>query len=189
MTFIGQVALSPELFGSIPGRMAYLFITDDQMEESLRTWDPDGGENAVVVQPQGVCSVDTTPLRSGPSLESTRTVSWIWGTTAKYSVEYAVETRPGLDHDSVAVEEALLWSERRQQEYFIDHRGCKVGGSPAFLHFDKEEERLALHRGDWRLLVQLEGGPMTLPITGDAPILYAFLNREGNRGLLTWQGH
>src|SRR5947208_3527423 len=50
MFFIGQVALDPNVFGNIQGRMAYVFMTDgDDYVDG--TWKPDGGENAVIVQP------------------------------------------------------------------------------------------------------------------------------------------
>jgi len=42
MRFIGQIHLEPDLFGKIPGRMAYLFMTDDADVDG--TWESDGGE-------------------------------------------------------------------------------------------------------------------------------------------------
>lgn len=50
MRFIGQVALDRTIFGSVRGQMAYLFMTDDD-DYVDGTWEPDGGENAVVIQP------------------------------------------------------------------------------------------------------------------------------------------
>jgi hypothetical protein len=49
MQFIGQIALDRDLFGDVPARMAYLFMTDT--DGSAETWDPNAGENAVVLQP------------------------------------------------------------------------------------------------------------------------------------------
>lgn len=64
MTFIGQVRL--------PGaetRVAYLFMTDDE-DHVDGTWDPEGGENACLVQPGPVPSfVRTAPLAAGPTYD------------------------------------------------------------------------------------------------------------------------
>src|SRR5689334_7009679 len=49
MRFICQVALDPLVFGIIPTRMAYLFMTDEE-EFVDGTYEPEGGENAVVIQ-------------------------------------------------------------------------------------------------------------------------------------------
>src|SRR5690349_5931465 len=64
MRFIGQIALEPELFGDIPGRMAYLFMTDDPDVDN--TWSADEGENALIIQP-GVPENKTEPLTKGPT--------------------------------------------------------------------------------------------------------------------------
>jgi hypothetical protein len=64
MRFICQIALNSDIFGEIPERMAYLFITDDETFVD-NTFDPDGGENAVIIQP-GTCAMPTQPLLKGP---------------------------------------------------------------------------------------------------------------------------
>ncbi|MEV6394075.1 hypothetical protein AB0M39_04715 [Streptomyces sp. NPDC051907] len=46
MQFLGQFALDG-------GRIAYLFMTDVQVEYVDGTWEPDGGENALLIQPGG----------------------------------------------------------------------------------------------------------------------------------------
>src|SRR5258708_31353901 len=66
MRFLCQVALDPHVFGEIAGRMAYLFITDGETFVD-DTFDPDGGENAVIIQP-GTSEISTQPLLTGPSL-------------------------------------------------------------------------------------------------------------------------
>jgi len=50
MQFIGQIALDPELFGPVRGRMAYLFMTDAEASVD-GTWEPDSRENDVIIQP------------------------------------------------------------------------------------------------------------------------------------------
>lgn len=65
MTFLAQVVLRDS-----PLTLAYVFMTQDDEEDGLETWIPDGGENAVVIQPGGVtpAGVRTEPLRTGPGL-------------------------------------------------------------------------------------------------------------------------
>src|SRR4051812_27277543 len=65
MTFICQIVLTPDLFGMVFARMAYVFMTD--VDDIVETWDPDEGENAIILQP-GPPSVPTQPLLTGPSI-------------------------------------------------------------------------------------------------------------------------
>lgn len=71
MTFIGQIRIEGPLFGNPhPFRMAYLFMTDveDGEGSDLQTYDPNAGENAIVIQPgnyQGLAR----PLATGPSVD------------------------------------------------------------------------------------------------------------------------
>lgn len=62
MRFICQIALDTELFGEPAGRLVYLFMTFVN-----NTYDPEGGENAVIIQPDGISDVATQPLLTGPT--------------------------------------------------------------------------------------------------------------------------
>lgn len=68
MRFIAQISLG-DVFPEHQGKMAYLFMTEDDDEYIDGTWEPDGGENAVIIQPSGEYSSTTEPLNSGPSRE------------------------------------------------------------------------------------------------------------------------
>jgi hypothetical protein len=71
MTFIGQIRIEGPLFGNPqPFRMAYLFMTDVEDGEGgdLQTYDPNAGENAVVIQP-GNYPGPARPLATGPTVE------------------------------------------------------------------------------------------------------------------------
>ena len=69
MQFVCQIALDPDIFGVSPGRMAYVFITGESEDEWVDgTYDPDSGENAVIVQPGGTNDAVTVAEREGPSL-------------------------------------------------------------------------------------------------------------------------
>jgi hypothetical protein len=66
MRFIGQFALDPELFGSCAAQLAYLFLTDtDTFVDG--TWQPDSGENAMILQP-GLWDGPVAALTKGPTL-------------------------------------------------------------------------------------------------------------------------
>lgn len=71
MTFIGQIRIEGPLFGNPePFRMAYLFITDggEEHDGTLPTYDPDAGENAIVIQP-GTYHGLSQPLHTGPTVK------------------------------------------------------------------------------------------------------------------------
>ena len=68
MSFICQVALDPSLFPAASGTMAYVFMTEEEDGEYVDgTWEPNGGENAVVIQP-GKNPFPTTQKATGPTL-------------------------------------------------------------------------------------------------------------------------
>ncbi|UTW04715.1 DUF1963 domain-containing protein [Amphritea atlantica] len=68
MRFIAQIALG-DVFPECKGKIAYLFMTEDDDQYIDGTWEPDGGENAVIIQPSGGYSLTTEALESGPSRE------------------------------------------------------------------------------------------------------------------------
>ncbi len=53
MKFIGQIDLSESIYKShnLAGKMAYIFMTDEDDEFVDDTWIMDGGENALILQP------------------------------------------------------------------------------------------------------------------------------------------
>ena len=66
MRFIAQIALG-DVFPEHKGKVAYIFMTEDDEEYIDGTWEPDGGENAVIVQPSAGYSSNAEELSSGPS--------------------------------------------------------------------------------------------------------------------------
>lgn len=67
MRFICQVHLG-DVFPEQEGKLAYIFMTEEE-DYVDGTWEPDGGENAVVVQPNGEVDVPVKALETGPSRE------------------------------------------------------------------------------------------------------------------------
>ncbi len=180
MRFIGQVSLDPDLFGPVEGRMAYLFITDDD-DYIDGTWEPDGGENAVIIQP-GELLVPAQDLAAGPTLY--RMVSRP-GHERLVAEPCEFVARLTLSDDAPFVSEQDLWQgdEESSRRYRAALGGNKIGGTPGFLQGDEfpgEEFR--------QLLLQLDstGAPFCVNF-GDCGIGYAFLSRQGHTGKFLWQ--
>lgn len=169
MRFICQIALDPDLFGTIPGRMADLFMTDG--ERAVKgTWEPEGGENAVIIQP-GEPVVAVAPHRTGPTLQRGEDDPTGMRRVFK-DVEYAVDLTPGTDPENFSDDEAL----NHLSEY-------KIGGAPAFLQ--GEEYPVG---GPWRLLAQIDSGTNLFYLNfGDAGVGYALLSADGTQGRFLWQ--
>jgi uncharacterized protein YwqG len=170
MRFICQVALYLEIFGEVEGRIAYIFMTDGD-EYVDGTWEPDGGENAVIVQPNGD-NVPTESRPTGPTLYQMEEVEgheWL----QPVPCEFSVELKPGDDlerggednKDGAAYEE------------------LKIGGTPIFLQGDEYPEG-----GIWHLLLQLDSTSVPFFVNfGDAGIGYAFISEDGRKGRFLWQ--
>jgi len=95
MSFVGQFVLCPEIFGSLAAKMAYIFMYDDEPFVD-GTWLPDGGENAVILQP-GVWNGPAISIATGPTLY--HTTQRPDGTVERTPVEYALHLVPGEDSD------------------------------------------------------------------------------------------
>lgn len=66
MRFICQIDLPEIGFDNLEAKVAYLFMTDGE-EYVDGTWGPDGGENAIILQP-GHNAVKTRDVNDGPTL-------------------------------------------------------------------------------------------------------------------------
>ncbi|HWE18670.1 MAG TPA: YwqG family protein [Hyphomicrobiaceae bacterium] len=165
MRFICQIALEQDIFPGASGKMAYVFMTDED-EYVDGTWEPDGGENAVIVQP-GRCEVRVAALASGPSLYEMVAVPG----------EELLQPSPR----EFAVE--LTRSEEPAAGSMKELNGNKIGGLPCFLQGDETPDG-----GEWRLLLQLDsvGVPFSINF-GDAGVGYAFIDAAGTEGKFLWQ--
>jgi hypothetical protein len=168
MRFIAQIALEPRLFGVVPAQMAYLFITDDEEDFVDGTYEPDGGENAVVLQPGSF---------AGPKLDISE------GPTLRGMVE-----KPGSDRlvpEPCEFEVTLAYGEDSGAVGQDDQDGYenKVGGRPTFLQGEEYPQG-----GPWRLLLQLDSASVPFDINfGDAGVGYAFISETGTEGKFLWQ--
>ena len=182
MTFIAQIALSDQLGLTTSAGMAYVFMTDDVDGEYVDgTWEPDGGENAVILQP-GTTSVPTTPEHEGPSL-------------------YRMVKKPGMDRlqpepcecavelveaeDVEFVSEADRWRMSKEESAAVTGKldENKVTGTPVFMQGDE----FPFESGS-QLLLQLDscGVPFSINF-GDAGVGYVFLNASGDEARFLWQ--
>jgi len=173
MRFICQVALYPEIFGNVKGKMAYIFMTDGEDGEDYvdGTWEPEGGENAVIIQPNGA-NVATKPLSSGLSLYEMKEQE---GEKLLQPVpcEFSVELKLGDDPEQ-GFEDDL------DGEAYNE---VKIGGTPIFLQGEEYPEG-----GNWRLLLQLDSVSVPFYVNfGDAGVGYAFISGDGCKGKFLWQ--
>ena len=185
MRFIGQIALEPPAFQDHPGKIAYIFITDESPAYVSGTWDPEGGENAIIIQPNGNYIGRTTNISTGPTLyqmvEQPDT-----DPPQPYSgpTEFPAILTPAQEPAFVAEHERTDWSQQKYEDYVLALEGNKVGGTPCFLQGDE------FPRGkNWHLLLQLDSTKVPFHVNfGDAGVAYAFINADATQGKLLWQG-
>jgi uncharacterized protein YwqG len=180
MRFCCQIALDPELFGQLEARMAYLFMTDED-EYVDGTWEPDSGENAVILQP-GSTSVPITPLENGPTLYR-MAKRMFRKRLVRESCEFGVKTMVQDDPEFVPQDARDEWSDSQGENYYNVLLGNKLGGTPLFLQADEFPDA-----GRWKLLLQLDSAQVPFFINfGDAGVGYAFLSEDGRRAKFLWQ--
>jgi hypothetical protein len=180
MFFIGQVTLDPRVFGNIEGRMAYLFMSDgdDYLDG---TWEPDGGENAVIIQP-GEPIAPVQSIVDGPSLYRMVPRPGRDRLIAE-PCEFAVRLVMSEDPDFLAERDRWKLDEESRRRYHEAVDGNKVGGTPGFMQGDE------FPSDDYRkLLLQLDATRVPFFINfGDCGIGFAFLSNNGRSGKFLWQ--
>jgi len=180
MRFICQIALSNELFGPPKAQMAYVFMTDgDDYVDG--TWEPDGGENAVILQP-GCASIPVQPMAEGPTLY--RMVKKIFkNTLVPEPCEFGIRGSVAEDPEFVPESGRAGWPEEQWEKYASALHGNKLGGTPIFLQGDEFPGP-----GSWRLLMQLDSTRVPFSVNfGDAGVAYAFLSADGATAKFFWQ--
>ena len=180
MKFIGQVAIYPEIFGQLPTRMAYIFMTDLE-SKVVPAWDPEAGENAVIIQSGGKPNVETRPLATGPTLYEFVEVpgqEFLQPRPCEYMVD--VSRRSDPDFQIEANRQGMPDAEFEKYSKAVE--GNKIGGSPAFLQED------AFLGGP--LLLQLDSAQVPFYVNfGDCGVGYAFLSPDGRQGRFLFQSY
>jgi uncharacterized protein YwqG len=170
MRFIGQIRLTEALFPGMEGKMAYIFMTEDDEDYVDGTWEPDGGENAVIIQPGGNNLAITDPNATGPTLQ--------------HDAEFLVKWAMSEDHPFLPETELFEMEEHEAQALKTSWEGNKIGGTPGFLRGDEFPDQAA----PWQLLLQLDSTRVPFDINfGDAGIGYAFINPSGTVAKFLWQ--
>lgn len=174
----------------VPGdhaRMAYLFLTDDP-DGTAETWDPEGGENALLIQPGRVPDFLATKADStGPSLWR-RGASW----NEHVPVELRIETSLLNPAEEQELEnEITRWDAARAGTFLpaadtgISPPDSYIGGRPRY--WQSESGMPA----PWRFFFQLDGcegwdgEPYTLNF-GDGGTGYAYLSHDEREGRFLW---
>ena len=189
MQFICQISLRDAPLEGTGDGVAYLFMTGGSEDGWVDgTYLAEGGENAVIVQPDGVPpAVDLIPEREGPSLY--RMESGRDGSLVPVPCEYAVELTPGEDPEHVPEGERSDWSDEEYLAYYEGLEGSKIGGTPGFVQGDEFPEGAGEPpEREWRLLLQLDstGVPFYVDF-GDSGVGYAYLAEDGSAGRFLWQ--
>jgi hypothetical protein len=175
MRFICQVELPPQIaHGS--QEMAYIFMTEPDLgdERVDGTWEAEGGENAVVLQPADFEHlVVTKPLTTGPTLrrgrnESVGFMAHLRGYRGRRILEEIELAVTQIESDP-ADEDARLRS--------------RIAGEPGWL----QNEELP-NGGPWDLIVQIDSSRDEFDVDfADAGVGYAFIRRDGRAARFIWQ--
>ncbi len=183
MRFICQIQVPDTVVATSAGRLAYVFMTDGD-EYVDGTWEPEGGENSVVIQPGGgVPLVDVVSAAEGPTLYRMIQEPGAARLTPQ-RCEFAVTLTKATDPDFVAEETRYAsFSEAQTHDYFAALEGNKIGGTPMFIQSDEFPAG-----GPCVLLLQLDSTTVPFYINfGDAGIGYVFVSHDGSQGRLLWQ--
>jgi uncharacterized protein YwqG len=166
MRFICQINLEKDVFDDLGGRMAYIFMTDDD-DYVDGTWEPNGAENAVVIQPGGN-NPPSTSLGNGPTLYEMKEVE-------------GLERLQPFDCEFSVVQSSVA----KETEIDSDEFGNKIGGLPNFLQFEEFPDD---KKENWNLVLQLDSTCVPFYLNfGDSGVGYAFISTDGKTGKFLWQ--
>ncbi|NVK86408.1 MAG: DUF1963 domain-containing protein [Cytophagia bacterium] len=166
MRFICQVDLTEIGYAENSSKFAYLFMTDED-EYVDGTWEADGGENAIILQP-GENQVKTQNLEKGPSL---------------YKMVKKLFKKKLVPQD---FECAVKLTEKKEiidyESDELDIRN-KFNGEPVFIQGDEYPSN-----DKWNLLIQLDATNVPFYVNfGDAGVGYGFINETKNKAKFIWQ--
>lgn len=182
MKFICQVVIYPEVFGpQVTGKMAYIFMTDLE-KQVVPAWDPDAGENAVIIQPGRPVSLQTQAATVGPTLYEYVDIP---GEDMLHprSCEFLVDVNRRSDPDFVDEVHRTALNEMEFEAYSKEVEGNKIGGTPAFLQEDAMP-------ASGHLLLQVDSAKVPFYVNfGDCGVGYAFISPDGSMGKFLFQSY
>ena len=182
MRFICQIELREEYGFHTPAKMAYLFMTEEEDGSFVDgTYEFDGGENAVILQP-GTTSVPTTNKAKGPTLFKMVSVAG-QGMLQQQPCEFEISLTVEEDVKFVLEEDRFKMSKEAAEAVTGNFEESKIGGSPAFMQGDEFP-----FEQPCQLLLQLDSCSVPFSINfGDSGVGYAFLNEDGTQAKFLWQ--
>ena len=169
MEFIGQIVLDPKIFGDIPGKVAYIFMSSWDEDRALETWSEDAGENAVIIQPGGTVPVKTKSLATGPSVELSQTFAYGYQPVELMAeLIFEEELVPDSFSDSFTGFDCEV-----RDDWSVD----KIGGNPVFIQDDS---------GGANLILQMEE-PVAFSANFGTGRAHVFLTDDRRSGYMFWQ--
>lgn len=166
MRFICQIDLRQIGFDNLEAKFAYLFMTDEE-EYVDGTWEPDGGENAIILQP-GHNPMKTREVKDGPTLYA-MVERANYAKLVPQAFECGVNLIPSLDKENTGDDLEVI---------------NKFRGEPVFL----QGEEYPSDDKAWQLLIQLDSANVPFSINfGDAGVGYGFLSPDGKTAKFLWQ--
>lgn len=178
MRFICQIDLSEF---NTDAKMAYLFMTDEE-EYVDGTWEPEGGENAIILQPASEKYNATASNVSGPTLYKMASQLFSKKLVPK-DVEFSVNLIEEDEPDFVDEDERADWNDEVWEKYAKALDKNKIGGTPLFLQGTEFPDSRK-----WHLLMQLDSTKVPFFVNfGDSGVGYAFLSDDGKKAKFLWQ--
>jgi len=179
LQFICQVPVSSDLFPGAVDSVAYLFM--NYGDDTEGTWEPDGGENAVIIVPRTDLT-DSLTIGDAPRLYR-MTKKWLGKELVPKPCCFAATLAFSEDPAFIPQENLMDMSDQETRAYREALQGNKLGGTPGFLQNDE----LPIS-APWHLLLQLDSTRVPFWINfGDAGVGYAFINGTGAEGKFLWQ--
>lgn len=163
MKFIGQIVIDNNLFPKAGKKIIYLFITEHTDVDN--TYDPDGGENAVIIKQIDYSKISRKTLyqAKGPIFDK------------EYRPIFTYKEEPSFAEGD--------WDESQYEEYYNNVDGSKIAGSASFIQRDIPEFDDSL-----RLLLQLDSSETPFEIDfGGGGVGYVFINEDCTKGKFLWQ--
>ena len=182
MRFICQISIRDDLHANLAAKMAYLFMTEEEDGEFVDgTYEPEGGENAAILQPGNV-ECPFSPLHQGPTLF--RMVEKPGKEMLEpEDCEFSVTLIDEDDLEFVLDTDQSELSEGERESVTGNLDENKIGGTPVFMQGDEFP-----FEGSNHLLLQLDSCSVPFSINfGDAGVGYAFLDQFGERARFLWQ--
>ena len=194
MRFICQISLDDieNIDEGYKGKMAYLFMSDHSIEINgnivsvYDQYDPEGCENAVILQPGGDRLVQTEEIDVGLSLtnDDPGYLQFIGEKPNTEYIEYAVDLHVASDPKYQHIDELITMPDSYHDSYCKSLSGNKLGGVPGFV----QQDEFPFSTENSELVLQLDQGLVPFFVNfGDVGVGYIFIEKGGDKARFLWQ--